>query len=45
MSEMRSKRLFDYDNLAFRKTLSDRARYTGSRSRQDLNFLGNAEQN
>ena len=45
MSEMRSKGLFDHDNLEIRKTLSDRACYTGSRSHQDLTFLGNAEQN
>src|ERR1041384_8087051 len=32
MSEMRSKGLFDRNNLVFRKTLSDRACYTGSRS-------------
>jgi len=43
---MRSKGLFDRNNLVFRKTLSDRACYTGSsRSHQDLTFLGNAEQN
>ena len=36
---MRSKGLFDRDNLVFRKTLSDRACYTGSsRSHQDLPF-------
>ena len=38
MSEMRSKGLFDHDNLEIRKTLSDRACYTGSRSHQDLTF-------